>query len=276
MGFDLTETVMVHKRESESKTVMDLCFGIEGQTAIVTGASSGLGVTFAESLAEIGINVVIAARRYEKLLKVAEDISSKYNVRVIPVKADVSQEEQVINMVKTAIEKFGSLEILVNNAGIASLSPSVDMSLEEWKKVIDVNLTGVFLCARTAAREMIKKKYGKIVNIASIYGAVGDIFPTAPYYASKGAVINLTRSLAIEWASHKINVNAIAPGFFPSEMTTSLFQDEKALKYILSRTALGRTGEPLDLKAALIYLASPASDYLTGQTIFVDGGWTAL
>jgi len=272
--FDLTETVMVQKRES--KTLMDLCFDVKGQTAIVTGASSGLGVTFAESLAEIGINVVIAARRYERLVKVAEELSNKYNVIVIPVKTDVSQEEQVINMVNTAIENFGSLEILVNNAGIASLSPSVDMSLEEWKKVIDVNLTGVFLCARTAAREMIKRKYGKIVNIASIYGAVGDIFPTAPYYASKGAVINLTRALAIEWAPYKINVNAIAPGFFPSEMTTPIFQDEKSLKYILSRIALGRTGEPLDLKAALIYLASPASDYLTGQTIFVDGGWTAL
>jgi len=255
---------------------MELCFAIKGQTAIVTGASSGLGVTFAETLAERGVNLVIAARRYEKLVKVAEDLSSKYSVKVIPVETDVSQEEQVINMVKTAIQKFGSLEILVNNAGIASLSPSVDMSLEEWKKVIDVNLTGVFLCARTAAREMIKKKYGKIVNIASIYGAVGDIFPAAPYYASKAAVINLTRALAIEWAHYKINVNAIAPGFFPSEMTAPIFQDEKALKHILSRTPLGRTGEPLDLKAALTYLASPASNYVTGQTIFVDGGWTAL
>ena len=255
---------------------MELCFDIKGQTAIVTGASSGLGVTFAESLAERGLNLAIAARRYEKLVKVAEDISSKYDVKVIPVKTDVTQEEQVINMVNTTIEKFGSLEILVNNAGIASLSPSIDMSLEEWKKVIDVNLTGVFLCARTAAREMIKKKYGKIVNIASIYGAVGDIFPAAPYYASKGAVINLTRALAIEWAPYKINVNAIAPGFFPSEMTAPIFQDEKAMKRILSRTPLGRTGEPLDLKAALIYLASPASNYVTGQTIFADGGWTAL
>jgi len=259
-----------------SKTVVELCFAIKGQTAIVTGASSGLGVTFVETLAERGVNLVIAARRYEKLVKVAEDLSSKYDIEVIPIKTDVSQEEQVINMVKTAIEKFGSLEILVNNAGIASLSPSVDMSLEEWKKVIDVNLTGVFLCARTVAREMIKKKYGKIVNIASIYGAVGDIFPAAPYYASKGAVINLTRAMAIEWAPYKINVNAIAPGFFPSEMTASIFQDEKAMKHILSRTPLGRTGEPLDLKAALIYLASPASNYVTGQTIFVDGGWTAL
>ncbi|MDH5459432.1 MAG: glucose 1-dehydrogenase [Candidatus Bathyarchaeota archaeon] len=259
-----------------SKTVMDLCFDIKGQTAIVTGASSGLGVTFAETLAERGINLVIAARRYERLVKIAEDLSKKYNVKVISVKTDVSQEEQVINMVNTAVEKFGSLEILVNNAGIACLSPSVDMNLEEWKKVIDVNLTGVFLCARTVAREMVKKRYGKIVNIASIYGAVGDIFPTAPYYASKGAVINLTRAFAIEWAPYKINVNAIAPGFFPSEMTAPIFQDEKAYKHILSRTPLGRIGEPLDLKAALMYLASPASNYVTGQTIFVDGGWTAL
>jgi NAD(P)-dependent dehydrogenase (short-subunit alcohol dehydrogenase family) len=255
---------------------MELCFAVKGQTAIVTGASSGLGVTFAETLAERGVNLVIAARRYENLVKVAEDLSSKYDVKVVPVKTDVTEEEQVINMVKTAIDKLGSLEILVNNAGLASLSPSVDMALEEWKKVIDVNLTGVFSCARTAAREMIKKKYGKIVNIASIYGAVGDIFPAAPYYASKGAVINLTRALAIEWAPYKINVNAIAPGFFPSEMTAPIFRDEKAMKHILSRTPLGRTGEPLDLKAALIYLASPASNYVTGQTIFADGGWTAL
>jgi NAD(P)-dependent dehydrogenase (short-subunit alcohol dehydrogenase family) len=255
---------------------MELCFDIRGQTAVVTGASSGLGATFARTLAERGVNLVIAARRYEKLVKVAEELSGKYDVKVIPVKTDVSQEKQVINMVKTALEKLGSLEIIVNNAGIASISPSIDMSLEEWKKVIDVNLTGVFSCARTAAREMIKKKYGKIVNIASIYGAVGDIFHAAPYYASKGAVINLTRALAIEWAPYKVNVNSIAPGFFPSEMTAGIFQDKEAMKHILSRTPLGRTGEPLDLKAALIYLASPASNYVTGQTIFVDGGWTAL
>jgi gluconate 5-dehydrogenase len=255
---------------------MKLCFDIQGQTAIVTGASSGLGVTFAETLAELGVNLVIAARRYEKLVKVADEIRNRFNVKVVPIKADVSQEDQVTKMVETAVEKFGSLEILVNNARVASLSPSIEISLEDWKKVIDINLTGVFLCARTAAREMIKRKYGKIVNIASIYGAVGDVFPTAPYYASKGAVINLTRALAIEWAPYKINVNAIAPGFFPSEMTQLVFQDEKTLKYILSRTPLGRIGEPLDLKAALTYLASPASNYVTGQTIFVDGGWTAM
>jgi NAD(P)-dependent dehydrogenase (short-subunit alcohol dehydrogenase family) len=259
-----------------SERIMKLCFEIQGQTAIVTGASSGLGVTFAETLAELGVNLVIAARRYEKLVQVADEIRNRFNVEVVPIKADVSQEDQVTKMVETAMEKFGSLEILVNNAGVASLSPSIEISLEEWKRVIDINLTGVFLCARTAAREMIKRKYGKIINVASIYGAVGDVFPTAPYYASKGAVINLTRALAIEWAPYKINVNAIAPGFFPSEMTQPVFQDEKTLKYILSRTPLGRIGEPLDLKAALTYLASPASNYVTGQTIFVDGGWTAM
>lgn len=259
-----------------NESAKELCFKIKGQTAIVTGASSGLGVSFAEALAEEGVNLVIAARRYERLTKVAEELTRKYDVKVIPVAADVSKEDDVANMVGTAAGKFGSLDIIVNNAGIASLSPSVDMTLEEWKKVIDVNLTGVFLCARTAAREMMKRKYGKIVNIASIYGAVGDIFHAAPYYASKGAVINLTRAFAIEWAPYNINVNAIAPGFFPSEMTEQVFKDENAMKHILSRTPLNRTGEPLDLKAALLYLASPASNYVTGQTIFVDGGWTAL
>jgi gluconate 5-dehydrogenase len=259
-----------------NESTKDVCFKIRGHTAIVTGASSGLGVSFAEALAEEGANLVIGARRYERLTQVAEELTRKHGVKVIPMKVDVREEDEVVNLVKTAVENFGSLEIIVNNAGIASLSPSVDMTLEEWKKVIDVNLTGVFLCARTAAREMMRRKYGKIVNIASIYGAVGDIFHAAPYYASKGAVINLTRAFAIEWAPYKVNVNAIAPGFFPSEMTEQVFKDKNAMKHILSRTPLGRTGEPLDLKAALLYLASPASNYVTGQTIFVDGGWTAL
>ncbi len=142
-------------------------------------------------------------------------------------------------------------------------------------KVVSVNLTGVFLCARTAARQMIKQGGGKVVNIASIYGAVGDVFPASPYYATKGAVINMTRDLAVEWAPFKIRVNAIAPGFFPSEMTEAIFQDPGYLEYIRKQTPLGRPGNPDDLKGAVVYLASPASDYVTGQTIFVDGGWTA-
>jgi gluconate 5-dehydrogenase len=150
------------------------------------------------------------------------------------------------------------------------------MPLEVWKKVIDVNLTGVFLCAREVAKSMIIRNYGKIINVASIYGAVGDQFHAAPYYASKAAVINLTRAFAIEWAPHKINVNGIAPGFFPSEMTEEIFKDKTLKEHLASRTALGRTGEPFDLKGAVLFLASPAANYITGQTIFVDGGWTAL
>lgn len=255
-------------------TVRDLCYEISGRVGIVTGASSGLGVTYAETLAESGVNVVIAARRYGRLVEVAKRLE-KLGTRVIPVKTDVTKEDDVKKMVETTIENFGKVDISVNNAGVASVSPSIEMSLEEWNKVINVNLTGVFLCARIAAREMIKQKHGKIINIASIYGAVGDVFPSAPYYATKGAVINLTRAFAIEWAPHKINVNAIAPGFFPSEMTAPIFKDEVSLKHIISKTPLGRTGRPLDLKAALLYLASPASDYVTGQTFFIDGGWTA-
>jgi NAD(P)-dependent dehydrogenase (short-subunit alcohol dehydrogenase family) len=260
----------------DKRSIDELCFGIEGHTAIVTGASSGLGVTFTEALAGAGANVVIAARRFDKMREVAERIEADTGVRVIPVETDVTVEEQVVRMVNTAVKEFGSLEIIVNNAGISALDDSVTMSLDEWKRVIDVNLTGVFLTARTAAREMIKREYGKIINIASIYGAVGDRFHAAPYYASKAAVINLTRGFAIEWAPHKINVNSIAPGFFPSEMTEDIFADEALHDQIVSRTALGRTGQPFDLKGTVIFLSSPASDYITGQTIFVDGGWTAL
>ena len=261
---------------SKEKSVFELCYGIEGKGAIVTGASSGLGVTFAETLAEAGADVVIAARRLEKLKDIADEITKKHDVKVVPVETDITIEDDVINMVQTAVSEFGTLDIIVNNAGISAINDSIKMPLEEWKKVIDVNLTGVFLSARTAAREMIKRKSGKIINIASIYGAVGDRFHAAPYYASKAAVINLTRAFAIEWAPHNINVNGIAPGFFPSEMTEDIFEDEELRQMLVSRTALGRTGKHFDLKGALLLLASPASDYMAGQTIFVDGGWTAL
>ncbi len=259
-----------------SKTTVECCFNASGQTAIVTGASSGLGTLYAETLAELGVNLVIAARRYDRLVQHADELSKKFGVKVVPVETDVTKEDQIQRMVKTAVDSFGSLEIIVNNAGVASVVPSVDMPIEEWRKVVDTNLTGVFLCARTAAREMVKKKYGKIVNIASIYGATGDVFPVAPYYATKAAVMNLTRALAVEWAPYGISVNALAPGFFPSEMTEAIFKDEAALKHIISRTPMGRLGKPEDLKPALVYLVCSSSDYVTGQTIFVDGGWTAL
>ncbi len=254
--------------------VQDL-LSVEGKVAVVTGASSGLGVTFAEALAESGARLVLAARRLQKLETVADNLRH-LGVKAYPVQCDVGKEEEVRALVEDTVDTFGRLDILVNNAGVASLSPATDMTLEEWNRVVGVNLTGVFLCARTAARQMIKQgQGGKVINIASIYGAVGDVFPAAPYYATKGAVINLTRDLAVEWASFEINVNAIAPGFFPSEMTEGIFSDPHYLEYINKQTPLGRVGNPDDLKGAVLYLASPASDFVTGQTLFVDGGWTA-
>lgn len=249
-------------------------FSLKEKVAVVTGASSGLGKVFAEALAEMGANVEVAARRIEKLNDVANKLRS-LNVKTRPFQCDVSKQEEVQALVDDTVKNFGRLDIIVNNAGIAAMSPATEISVEEWNKVVSVNLTGVFLCARTAARQMIKQGGGKVVNIASIYGAVGDVFPASPYYATKGAVINLTRDLAVEWAPYKIGVNAIAPGFFPSEMTEAIFQDPGYLEYIRRQTPLGRPGNPDDLKGAVVYLSSPASDYVTGQTIFVDGGWTA-
>jgi NAD(P)-dependent dehydrogenase (short-subunit alcohol dehydrogenase family) len=249
-------------------------FSLKGKVAIVTGASSGLGVVFAEALAEMGANLELAARRIDKLNDVADKLKL-LNVKTRPFQCDVSKQEQVQGLIDDAVRAFGRLDIIVNNAGVAAMSPATDITLDEWNKVVSINLTGVFLCARTAARHMIKQGGGKIVNIASIYGAVGDVFPASPYYATKGAVINMTRDLAVEWAPYNIKVNAIAPGFFPSEMTEAIFQEPGYLEYIRKQTPLGRPGSPEDLKGAVVYLSSPASDYVTGQTIFVDGGWTA-
>jgi NAD(P)-dependent dehydrogenase (short-subunit alcohol dehydrogenase family) len=250
-------------------------FDVGGKVAIVTGASSGLGVTFAETLAEFGAKVVVSARRMEKLNDVVTRIEDAGGT-ASPFQCDVSKEDDMIALIQHCVKTYGGLDIMVNNAGVASMSPAVDMTLEEWNKVLSVNLTGVFLGARHAAKEMIKenRKWGKIINISSIYGVVGDVFPASPYYATKAAVINLTRDLAVEWAPHKINVNAIAPGFFPSEMTEGIFKDPTYFGYITNQTPLGRVGEPRDLKGVLLFLCSRSSDYITGQTIFVDGGWT--
>ena len=246
---------------------------VKGKVAVITGASSGLGVTFAEALAEGGANLILAARRIEKLNEVALQMR-KLGVKVKPFQCDVTKQEEVQALVNATIKNFGKLDIIVNNAGVAAMGPSTEMPVEEWNRVVSVNLTGVFLCARTTAKQMIKQGSGKIINIASIYGAVGDVFPAAPYYATKGAVINLTRELAVEWAPFKVNVNAIAPGFFPSEMTEGIFRESRYTEYIIKQTPLGRIGRPDDLKGAVLFLASPASDFVTGQTIFVDGGWT--
>lgn len=253
---------------------MSEMFSLKGKVALITGASSGLGVTFAQALAEAGANLEIAARRLDKLNQVAEKLGS-LGIKVKVFQCDVSNESQVRSLLSDTAQTFGRIDVLVNNAGVAAMNPATEISLEDWNRVVSINLTGSFLCARESAKRMMKQGGGKVINIASIYGAVGDVFPASPYYATKGAIVNLTRDLAVEWAPFKINVNAIAPGFFPSEMTQGIFQDPHYLEYINKQTPLGRPGTADDLKGAVVYLASPASDYVTGQTIFVDGGWTS-
>jgi gluconate 5-dehydrogenase len=249
-------------------------FDIKGNVAIVTGASSGLGVLFAETLAEAGANLALCARRIEKVEELAKRLEKSYKIKTLSMKVDVNDEKLVKEFVEATYKKFGRIDILVNNAGIADMAPSLQVTKESFSNVINTNLISVFIVAREVAKYMEKAKYGKIINIASIYGQNGDIFPVASYYASKGGVINLTRALAVEWADKGIYVNAIAPGFFPSEMTKGVFEDEEAMKHIITKTPLKKTGNLEDLKGILLLLSSHASDYITGQTIFVDGGWT--
>jgi NAD(P)-dependent dehydrogenase (short-subunit alcohol dehydrogenase family) len=260
---------------SEKVKVLD-SFRLSGKVGIVTGASSGLGVAFATALAEAGADVAVCARREDKLTENAEKIAKATGRAVFPYVADVRNESEVVGFVAAVEKKFGRIDIVVNNAGTATVKPAVEMSGKEWLDVTDVDLNGTFYVAREAAKSMIKNKVrGSIINVASIYGIFGDVIPAASYYASKGAVVNLTRALAIEWVSYGIRVNAIAPGFFPSEMTSGVQQDQPTMQHITSRTPMGRFGRPEELAGPLVLLASDAGSYITGHILNVDGGWDA-
>ena len=252
-------------------------FRLDGKVSIVTGCSSGLGPTLASGLAEAGSDLVICARRAGMLKANAEAIAKKTGRKVLPVVADVSRESDVSRLVGEAWKKFGRLDVLVNNAGVSLLRPAEEMTGEEWLSVNRVNLDGVFYCSRDAARVMKKGKGGSIINIASSYGFSADIlFPIVAYHASKAAVINMTRALAVEWARFGIRVNGIAPGWVRTEMTEITLSDKKKRDYIIQHTPIGRVGEAEELNGALLLLASDAGRFITGTTLSVDGGWTAV
>ena len=260
----------------EMRPTVAQLFDLSGRVALVTGSGSGLGAVFAEALAEAGASVVCVGRRLARVEETANHLA-EIGCQSLALSADVTNEAAVAAMIAQTVERFGRLDILVNNAGTAVVGPPETISLADWQRVVDVNLTGVFLCAREAARAMIAAgRGGRIINIASILGTVAsEPVPAAAYDATKGAVVNLTRDLAVHWAPKGILVNAIGPAYFPSEMTEGFLALPEMRREIERRTPLGRIGRPEELKGAVVFFASDASSYVTGQTLYVDGGWTA-
>lgn len=249
-------------------------FDLSGKTAIVTGGGSGIGRQMAQALAESGANLVLCARKVERCEEAAAELA-EVGVRALGLKCDVRQPAEVQAVVDRTRDELGRIDVLVNNAGTVWGAPPEDMPLEGWQKVIDVNLTGVFLFSQAAGRAMIEQGGGKIVNIASVAGLGGappEVMNAISYNASKGGVIAFTRDLACKWARHGINVNAIAPGWFPSEMSRYVLDRQPG---VVERIPLRRFGGSDDLKGAIVYLASAASDYVTGHTLVVDGGESA-
>jgi len=251
-------------------------FDLSGKVAIVTGGRRGIGRGIALSLAQAGADVVVSDISLEDCQKVVGEVEG-LGRRGLAIKCDVTQKSEVDEMVKKTIEEFGKVDILVNNAGIVEFKPFLELTEEDWDKVLAVNLKGYFLCAQAAAREMVKKKWGRIINIASIAsGQVGIGYPQIAHYcASKGGIVALTEALALELSPLGINVNAIGPGVIETEMTKGMLSDEKTKQEILARLPKGRVGQPKDIGTAVVFLASDEADYVTGATLFVDGGWLA-
>ena len=256
-------------------SVKDL-FDLTGRVALVTGGSRGLGLDMAIGLGEAGASVLITARR-EQWLTTGEAELRGRGITCATAVCDVSNPEQAAAAVKTAIDRFGRLDVLVNNAGISWGEPIDTMPVEKWRQVMETNATGCFLMSQAAGREMVRAgRGGSIINIASVAGIGGieaDILDAVGYSASKGAVITLTRDLAVKWARNGIRVNAVAPGFFDTRLSHSLL--EKTLSKVEQRTPMGRIGKPGELSGVAVFLASPASSYITGQVLAVDGGMTA-
>jgi NAD(P)-dependent dehydrogenase (short-subunit alcohol dehydrogenase family) len=249
-------------------------FSLSGKSAILTGASRGLGISFARGLAKAGCDLVITARDLDRLRLVARDLE-QYGGRILPFQADVIQIRDAEAMVERAIGEFGRLDILVNNAGISAVADAETMLPAQWQSVIDTNLSGLFYCAQSAARHMLRSGFGKIINIASMYGISASSYVSqASYVASKAAVLGLTRELAVEWAPRGLNVVALAPGFYRSDQTVWAFEENKELgDRLLAKVPMARMGKLEELEATIVYLASAASDYMNGQALVLDGGF---
>jgi len=252
---------------------MENLLNLKGKVAIVTGASSGIGRATAIFLAKAGADVVLAARRIEKLEEVTKEIE-EMGQKALPIKVDVTEKQDIEKMVSETIKKFGKIDILVNNAGVLDSKNFLEIDDESWNKVLDVNLRGYLWTAQEAAKEMIKNKSGKIINIASIAG-LGAFPQITAYNVSKAAVIMLTKSMATELGPLGINVNAVAPGVIETEMTEGMLKNPKTVQGFLTKIPLGKTGKAENIASVVAFLASDLTDYMTGTTLVVDGGWTA-
>jgi NAD(P)-dependent dehydrogenase (short-subunit alcohol dehydrogenase family) len=249
-------------------------FDLTGRIAIVTGGSAGLGRQMAEGLAELGANLVLCARKKERCEQAAAELQ-KLGVKTLALSCDVKDPGSVQAVVDAAVNEFGRIDILINSAGTSWGAPVETMTLEQWNKVIETNLTGTFLFSQAVGKIMIAQRGGKIINIASVAGLRGSSpkFSAIGYSASKGGVITFTKDLACKWAIHNIQVNAIAPGWFPTDMSEKVIERNK--EALLATIPLGRFGGPHDLKGAAVFLASGASDFVTGHILVVDGGQSA-
>jgi NAD(P)-dependent dehydrogenase (short-subunit alcohol dehydrogenase family) len=251
-----------------------MLFGLHGKVAVVTGGGRGLGAAVAETFARAGASVVLLDVAGEYARAKADHIRSFGGI-AHAISCDVTDDVAVRQAFDKVVREFGGLDVLVNNAGRAVRKPAMDLSLDEWQSVIDLNLTAVFACSRTAARHMKAHGGGAIVNLASVMGLSGGLFPNASYQASKGGVVNLTRALALEWAADNIRVNAVAPTYVQTELTAAVFSSPEAMEAIMAHTPLKRLPEPEDIAAAILYLASPAAHCVTGVVLPVDSGFLA-
>lgn len=246
-------------------------FRLDGKVAVVTGASGGLGSRMAEVLHGAGASVVLAARRADRI----EALAAKFE-RGLAVACDVTDAASRRELHRRVLDAHGAVDVLVNNAGIEVSAPAEDETLEDIQRVIDVNLVAPFALAQLFGRSMLERGSGSIVNVGSIMGVIGSGRPPlASYAASKGGIVNLTRDLAVQWARRGVRVNALCPGWFPSEMTAEMMASDAGQRYFARNTPLGRPGHEDELDGALLFLASDASAFVTGQALIVDGGWTA-